>query len=118
MNLHYAHQTKPQFFNLGLIRVHGSLPAEACVAKVNMKLDEFGLSLEKDISCIKTDGANVMKKVGRLVPSEHLLCVLHGLQLAVVDVMYVPRTIVAETSDNDDESSDDDECDDGVMAYF
>ena len=60
LNVH----SKGLFWNLGLVRVHGSLPAEKCV---QTKLNDFGLSLDQDIVCITTDGASVMKKIGKII---------------------------------------------------
>lgn len=87
VNLHFCNKSAG-FYNLGMIRVQGSMPAEACINKLKSKLQEFGLSLDEDIVCICTDGASVMKKVGRLVSSHKVLCLLHGIQLAVIDVLY------------------------------
>jgi hypothetical protein len=44
-----------RLWNLGLVRVVGSLPAEKRIELV-----------QKDIVCSATDGASVMQKVGRL----------------------------------------------------
>lgn len=52
------------------------------------KLESNGLKLENDIVCIVTDGASVMKKVGQLISTEQQLCYAHGVQLAVLDVLY------------------------------
>ena len=45
-----------------------------------------------------------MKKVGKLVAAEQQLCYAHGVQLAVLDVLYSRRTskaAVAEESESD-----------------
>ncbi|GBP55689.1 hypothetical protein EVAR_18981_1 [Eumeta japonica] len=52
------------------------------------KLSEFDLSLDKDIVGITTDGASVMKKVGRLIEPLLQLCYAHGVQLGITDVIY------------------------------
>lgn len=70
-------------WNLGLCRVWGSMPAERCVEILKAKLENFGLNLSVDIVAIITDGASVMKKVGRLIPANHHLCMAHELQLAL-----------------------------------
>jgi len=88
------------------------LPAEKCVELLQAKLAEFGLRLENDIVCICTDGASVMSKVGRLISAEHQLCYAHGVQLAVVDVLYksnasaTSSTNVTEISKPDQVDSD------------
>lgn len=79
--------TKDAFWNLGLARVHGSMPAEKCVEILNKKLSEFQLGFTNIVS-ITTDGASVMKKVGKLIDPHHQLCIAHGIQLAVIKVLY------------------------------
>lgn len=88
INLH----SESKFWSLGLLRINGSLPAEKCVKLLSDKLDEYGLSLEKNIVCLTNDGAAVMKKVGRLVPNAQQLCFAHAIQLAVIDVLYKKST--------------------------
>lgn len=51
-------------------------------------MKDFQLAPESDIVDLTTDGAKVMVKVGKLFPSEHQLCIVHGLQLAVIKVLY------------------------------
>lgn len=80
--------SQAQYWSLGLIRVHGSMPAEKCITLLQEKLTQFNLSLEHDIVCICTDGASVMTKVGKLLPVEQQLCYAHAIQLAVLDVLY------------------------------
>lgn len=109
LNIHFVNESIG-FYNLGLVRVRGSMPAESCVSKISEKLSDFGLSF-KDIVCITTDGASVMQKVGRLVPSHQLLCMLHGIQLAVIDVLYakpseIEHIVVENNSDNDDSNDE------------
>ena len=36
-------------WNLGLVRIFGSMPAEKVVAVVKKKLDEFGIDLDSDV---------------------------------------------------------------------
>jgi len=42
------------------------------------------------LCCIynKTDGAAVMKRVGRLLKVNHQLCLAHGIQLSLIKVLY------------------------------
>lgn len=86
-----VHADGKKYWNLGLIRVKGTMPAESCVRLLAKKLAMFGLSLETDIVCIVTDGASVMTKVGKSISPEHQLCYAHGMQLAVLDVLYKNR---------------------------
>jgi len=80
------------FWSLGLVRVSGSMPATKCVELVEKKLIKHGLSLEKDIVCITTDGASVMSKVGKIISCHQQLCYAHGLQLGVLSVLYKNKT--------------------------
>ena len=66
------------FWNLGLVRIHGSFSAEKCIETISSKLKDFELDLQSDIIAITTDGCSMMKKVGRLLPTIHQLCYAHG----------------------------------------
>lgn len=88
VNIHAFHKDKPIFWNLGLVRIFGSLPAETCVTILAEKLSEYDLSLDKDVVSITTDGAKVMVKIGRLIKPDQQLCYAHGIQLAIIDVIY------------------------------
>jgi hypothetical protein len=68
------------------------MPAEQCVKLLIKKLEVYGLSLDADIVCIVTDGASVMKKVGKIISAEQQLCYAHGVQVAVLDVLYKHRS--------------------------
>jgi len=87
MNIN-VHSDAGKFWSLGLVRVSGSMPAEKCVQLVEDKLKQHGLSLSRDIVCVTTDGASVMTKVGKLIPCYQQLCFAHGIQLAVLQVLY------------------------------
>ena len=67
------------------------MPSTKCIELVEKRLSMFCLCLETDIVSIVTDGASVMTKVLKLVadtgPAQQL-CFAHGLQLAVLDVLY------------------------------
>ena len=93
---------------LGLIRITGTMPAEKGRDLLVAKLLEFNLHLEEDIVGISTDGATVMRKMGRLLPIQHQVCTLHGLHLAVTDVFYKRKEDVWER-DNEEESEEDEE---------
>ena len=86
-----VHEQGPKFWSLGLVRVQGKMPATTCIALLEKKLGEFGLDLKHDIVCIVTDGASVMTAVGKLIDAEQQLCYAHGVQLAVLDVLYKRR---------------------------
>jgi hypothetical protein len=93
---------------LGMVRIDGSMPAEKAKDIVETKLADFGLSLKKHIVGTTTDGASVMKKMGRLMQVTHQLCHAHGIHLAVVHVLY-KMTPSIEVDENDGASSDEDD---------
>lgn len=125
MNIN-VHRSDNKFWNLGLCRIHGSMPAERCVILIESKLKEFGISLENIVS-ITTDGASVMKKAIRLTNANHQLCLVHGIQLAVIKVLYSKNNfsdidnahtsveLPADANDNDifDDDNDEDDEDNG-----
>jgi len=90
MNIN-VHALNGKFWSLGLTRVEGSMCAKDCIKLAQTRLSLHGLSLQNDIVCIITDGASVMSKVGKLLAGTgpyQQLCFAHGLQLAVLDVLY------------------------------
>ena len=82
-----VHSYDNVFWNLGLVRIKGSIPAEKCITYLQKTLKEFSIAIENIISII-TDGAAVMKKIGRLLDVNHQLCLAHGIQLSVIKVLY------------------------------
>lgn len=88
VNVHTVTNSQPAFWNIGLARIFGSMPSESCVQLLKEKLSEFDLSLDNDIVGITTDGASVMKKVGRLIEPLQQICYAHGIQLGITDVIY------------------------------
>ena len=72
-----VHSYDNVFWNLGLVRIKGSMPAEKCITYLQNTLKEFSIAKENIIS-ITTDGAAVMEKVGRLLDVNHQLCLAHG----------------------------------------
>lgn len=112
INIH----SEKKIWNIGLTRVSGSMPATKCVEVVNCKLEEHGLSLKEDIVCITTDGATVMKKVGKLIDANQQLCYAHGIHLGVISVLYQQNQeqkkqniLDLETCDSNFEESDNEE---------
>lgn len=91
-----------KFWNLGLVPIYGSMTAENCLRILKERLSEFDISLETDIVAIVTDGPNVMIKVGRLVCTEHQLCLAHGINLAVCDVLYEKHNYLQHSPTSDD----------------
>lgn len=74
-------------WNLGLVRYKCSMSAEICIKMLDERLKHFKLDFD-DIVSVTTDGASMMVKLGKMIKPYHQLCFAHGLQLAVVDVLY------------------------------
>ena len=51
-------------------------------------LNQFTINFSQDGIALVTDGAEVMKCLGRKIGCYHLLCMCHGIHLAVIDVLY------------------------------
>lgn len=121
INLHY----NKKHCNLGLVRIQGSCSAEHCVGMVEERLKNFNLTIKDDIVAITTDGASMMIKVGRLIPCYRQLCYAHGIQLAIIDVLYknftasedeVQKTIQEICNTIQSEISDDDDDEEGALT--
>ena len=84
LNVHFA----SRFQSLGMMPVKGSCNAEKVVDLTKERLKLFNLDLDSDIVGATTDGAEVMKKFGRLIDGIHIICLSHGIHLAVCDVLY------------------------------
>lgn len=104
-----VHGNSLKFWNLGLVRILGSMPAEVCVDLLKKRLEKYSLCLTKDIVCIVTDGASVMVKVGKLIAAEQQLCLVHGIQLAVLDVLYKKKLVSENESEQVEINTDVDE---------
>lgn len=102
-----VHSTNGIFFNLGLIRITQSCPAETIEELMLNKLEEFGLTFA-DIVAATTDGAPVMTKFGRLIcnTSIHQQCFNHALHLAVLDVFFRRITAIVNENRYDDDGND------------
>lgn len=98
------------FWSLGLVRIWGGMPAENCIQLLNERLSKFGLSLMCDVVSIGTDAASVMQKIGRVLNVHQQLCFAHGIQLAVLDVLYAkPTNVISGSTDIDNELTSEDE---------
>ena len=109
------HDERHEAVSLGMIRVCGSMPAVTALDLVDERLMQYGLSRERHIVGLVTDGASVMAKLGRLTGVEHQQCHSHGIHLAVTDVLYARKDASVQQADDDpleDELEDDehDEC--------
>ena len=63
---------------LGMIRVTGSLTGERAAEILSHKLEQFGIEDNHVLVANTTDGASVMKKMGRILKWIHQLCHAHG----------------------------------------
>ena len=63
VNIHYENE----FINLGRIRMFGSCDAEKMLQLLEKHLADFGIThIQASIVSIVSDGASVMKKLGKL----------------------------------------------------
>lgn len=106
------HGKESKIWNLGLVRIRGSLSSEKCLELVEKHLELFNLSMKTDIVSIMTDGATVMTKIGKISSTYQQLCFAHGIQLAVIGVLYknkskVPaESVTDQLSDNKGDEND------------
>lgn len=104
-----VHADGPKYWSLGLVRVWGSMPAEECIKLLRGRLAAFRLNMDTDIVAVCTDGASVMCRVGRLMSAEHQLCIVHGIHLAVQDILYKGPGLRGSTAAGDDEGNSESE---------
>lgn len=95
-------------YNLGLIRANGSIPAKKCIELLRRKLAQFEIDLDADIVDVTSDGASVMKKLGKLINAEQQLCFAHAIHLAVLGVMYKSKSKKAEEQDETEDEEEND----------
>lgn len=101
INIHYADGS---YENLGLLRIYGNCSADVLNNLLLQKLASFKISL-RDVLAATTDGAAVMKKFGRESSFKiHQLCINHGIQLAIGDILY-KKTFRTIANVNFDESN-------------
>ncbi len=67
---------------------------------IEAHLQKVGLTIEKDILGIATNGAALMKKVGRKLAVTHEACPNHRLHLAVTLVLYQKKVQVDELDED------------------
>lgn len=76
----------------------GSATAERIKQLITSTLIEFGLVVS-DIIGSTQDGASTMKKFGRIMPFEFQLCLNHGFNLSIVDVLYKKPALFEDESE-------------------
>lgn len=81
--------------------------ANKCREVVSTKIEEFGFNFN-DIVSVTTDGAAVMKKLDLNLPlqTHHQLCLAHGIQLAVIKVLYKKNAVESVTDESSDEEDE------------
>ncbi len=100
-----------KYWRLALIRVRGKVTAEVLEDEVKKKLLQFGITMEKHIIACITDGASVNVKFGRNSPTEHQLCLAHGLHIAVCSALYKkePSRPLHDTGEEEEDGDEDEE---------
>lgn len=89
LNIHKRiHHHYENYYKLGLIRINGYCTAEYYMELVKNRLPSFNVKFETDIIGITTDGLSVTVKVGKLLPCIQQLCLSHGINLSVVNIIY------------------------------
>ncbi|CAG4936491.1 unnamed protein product [Parnassius apollo] len=81
---------------------------EELIAELNKRKAE-------DIVDVTSDGASVMKKLGKLISAEQQPCFAHAIHLAVLDVMYKKKSKQPEernVSENNNEDNNEDNSED------
>ena len=76
------HPSTGRPIKIGMMRIWGSLPGEKAASDLKKKLHEYGVKENHHIVANTTDGAAVMKKMGREFLSIHQLCFAHAIHLA------------------------------------
>ena len=94
-------------YNLGLQRIEGAADCDKIKNTLRDLLFKFNIDLDKDVISVTSDGAKVMVKVGKEISPLALLCMAHGIHLAVQDCLY--KTEISPSNyDNDNDYSDSD----------
>lgn len=102
-----VHHKQTNIWNLGLIRVNGSMDAQTIVQKIEERLRLHGISIDSHVICQMTDGCKTMLKVGKISTPDQQLCLAHGIQLAVLDVLYGKKE---NEPNSDDATINDKDC--------
>ncbi|KAG5667441.1 hypothetical protein PVAND_015421 [Polypedilum vanderplanki] len=97
-------------YNTGLVRILDSCPAEDMLIIIKNHLNDFGISLDKDIVGSTQDGAAINKKFIRISNIIGQFCFNHAIHLAVCDSLYTNKQnndeyTVEDSNDIDDEDT-------------
>ena len=117
MNINLHSGSEP--INLGLVPIEGSCTAEKAVELVEERLNQFEISVKRDIVAGTTDGCSTMEKFGRLIDCMHMMCYAHAYHLSVCDVLYSSDASYEQYDEEEDDSDDEeDEEDDNTSAEY
>ena len=106
INLHGQNEV----INLGLIRMLESSDAEKILQLSEKQLADFGITnVQTFLVSIVSDGASVIKKLGKISQLNHQLCYGHGVHLAVFDILYKSRSVTHIADEDYDYDDDQDE---------
>lgn len=108
--------TDEKRIGLGLAKIEGRATAENVHRVFVAKLNEFGIDVD-DLCSTITDGASLMNSIHKKLPSIPVLCMLHGIHLAVKDTIANPNEFVDTDANVDGEIDDEivDEINDSVL---
>ncbi|VDK52160.1 unnamed protein product [Anisakis simplex] len=100
-----------KLYCLGTITITGSVSTERVTEILVEKMEEFEINLKTDIIAVVSDGDSAMVTLGQNIDALHLLCLAHGMHLAVCDVLYYNQKKLdeCENSDDDEEPTETDE---------
>ena len=106
VDIHYENE----FISFGLIRMFGSCDAAKMLQLLKKQLADFGIAhIQASILSIVSDGASVMKKLGKLSQVYNQLCYAHGIRLAVCDVLFKFGNFAHAPVDDDEGVQEDEE---------
>ena len=96
----------------------GSCDAAKMLQLLEKHLTDFGIThIQASMISIVSDGASVMKKLGKLSQVYNQLCYSHGIHLAVCDVLYKFGNVAHALVDVDEGEQEDEELfDDGLTT--
>ena len=78
---------RTDFITLGMIRIWSTQKAGTLLKLVTLRLKDFKF-IWNDIMAITTDGDGTMRKLGRLMQCEHILCLSQTLHLLAGNALY------------------------------
>ncbi|KAG5672406.1 hypothetical protein PVAND_002537 [Polypedilum vanderplanki] len=96
-------------YNTGLVRILDSCPAEDMLIIIKNHLNDFGISLDKDIVGSTQDGAAINKKFIRISNIIGQFCFNHAIHLAVCDSLYTNKQNNDEYTVEDSNHIDDED---------